>query len=333
MNIFVERNINPINFTDGINPKRLVNLKGNVKKLTQFCFDLNGDSSDKKFINSTDCYSLFFANDKRLKTEYSYRNENFISSKTHYLDFRNNKSSFTEYYDELGENIADEGNYYDKFGMLVKQINRRGLQTNSKFYPLIRMNEHYIRKGLWGNAYYCDQLLTKFVLNNNNLTKKYNYYHSNRLKSILDYEEERLIRCEEFNDLGFLSKLKVNEYKNNKLQAFSEYRHLYNEINLKTESQERYLRKGQIQSQTFKYVYNDKLNLEYVMRNRGERDVLISELRYNKFGDLVYKKYEKDVNAFEYLDYDNNGNWLRRIQFYKQKPIIKFERKIEYFEI
>jgi hypothetical protein len=66
----------------------------------------------------------------------------------------------------------------------------------------------------------------------------------------------------------------------------------------------------------------DKYTFKY--DSRGNQ---IEENRYNSDGSLEYK------HTFKYDEYDKTGNWVRKIKFRNDKPLVITERKIEYYTI
>jgi len=82
------------------------------------------------------------------------------------------------------------------------------------------------------------------------------------------------------------------------------------------------------------YSYNEKDLLKSVAMydsNMRIKDYGYKRYEYNDNGDIV--EIETSINKKNYqYDYDENGNWIKRIQFDKGIPSFLTEREIEYYK-
>ena len=90
-----------------------------------------------------------------------------------------------------------------------------------------------------------------------------------------------------------------------------------------------------------KYDYSDtsgKLNKSYVLINKKweEREVFASRIKKDKIKknrEVVYEYYpgRKDKYVIKYKEFDDCGNWIKYVKYYKRRPISYTERNIEYY--
>jgi hypothetical protein len=110
---YLDKNFNRFYYTDGGTPDKLRFLQGQIKRLTQFSYEVQG--SNLEFENSTTVFTLNFDNEKRITEELSYRLENQVSSVTKYIDFKHRKKTEAYYYRDTGNlSLREEYEYNEK---------------------------------------------------------------------------------------------------------------------------------------------------------------------------------------------------------------------------
>jgi hypothetical protein len=137
------------------------------------------------------------------------------------------------------------------------------------------------------------------------------------------YENGKVVEEIYYDEDGeLISKTKITYISKNDLEFIS-----YNvEGKITTEGKSNF-EKNKVINQTYKIYEDDKITNEYTVIFEYNQDGnLISQRQTDKKGEIFFKK-------FEYLSFDKNKNWLKRLDYKsdKSEPENIVIREIEYY--
>jgi hypothetical protein len=322
---YLEVNLNKFHYSDGITPDRLKFLQGEIKKLTQFSYEI--EKGELIFENSTTVFTFIFDKNKKIIEELGYRTENEISAITKYYDFQNGKvlsvhryfipnkvisKDFYEY-NEKGDCISFTQYRYDNEENEIKS-ERLFYETTEKCFK-----KEIIESGL-------------------SKTEQFNTSFNNPL-NLREYEN--------LGEEGFRQIIQLHDSKTidtfDKFKNFLSTRRYDNNNDLKIEIEVTYEKDYKRQSYVlYDYKNKTKIITHYHYDANGfliksgnpniESDTIIYE--NDKYGNVVkqFTKWRKTIaeDEFEY-EYDFLGNWTKRTMKYREKIINITTRKIEYY--
>ena len=323
--IYLKLNFNPIEHTDGMTPKRLENLKGNIEILSVFEYSANEDSSKGPMTQGTATFSLVFDKDKRIIEEWGYRDTKQVSSKSFYSDFWSRKKDRFLVYNREGEESVRESYQYNEDGILISESREDNGEKKEWLFDLMHDGDVSLQKTKWGNNKYLNNKLVERRQNNDSLISTYEYYSDAALKSIAHMNKGKLSYIEEFSPQGRLVFLQHNVYEDSQLVGKRIRKVKYDQNQRKIETSEITERNSDSDQLIRTYEYQmDRLSKVY-------EDVrVIGEFKYNEEGDLVEKVYDGDKETNEYIKYDSTGNWLLKNTYYNDKLFSITEREFQY---
>lgn len=178
--------------------------------------------------------------------------------------------------------------------------------------------------------------------------KTFNDLDSLVVFSKFEYDQKhRLVVTTNMDGEGYFSSREEIEYNDENL---IETQKLYNKDNLLIRTKQQYLDRRGLPKET--KIFNDKnevvnhrketfgdnrlLEQFTVLSSSGE-EVMLVKLSYDPAGNVLSQE-ALDIAAMEpYLpvtyqyEFDEKGNWIRRIQFLGDEPLYVVQREIEYF--
>jgi len=166
-NKYYRQNINPTEWFDGMNPKRLLNLKGEIKELKHLSYMPSKSNENELKLNSgTNSYILKFNLEGEIIEENGFRDTEEIASSTKYIDFFNFKISSLEYYDENKELRRSEKSVFDSTKVLVGKEIFNGDSTLIENYLLKEIKDTVFTKNKFYNMTYLNGSLLSQIRKN-----------------------------------------------------------------------------------------------------------------------------------------------------------------------
>ena len=178
--------------------------------------------------------------------------------------------------------------------------------------------------------------------------KTFNDFDSAVVITKVEYDEKgRPINTLHQDGEGYLTSREVIEYNDENL---IETQSVYNKDNILIRKKQQYLDRRGLPKETKifneknevvnhrKEIFGDNRLLEqFTVLSSGGDEVMLVKLSYDPAGNVVSQE-ALDIAAMEpYLpvtyqyEFDEKGNWIRRIQFLGDEPLYVVQREIEYF--
>ncbi len=330
-NKYYEQNINPTEWFDGMNPKRLLNLKGEIIEITHFAYMPSSINEKELKLNSgTNNYILKFNQEGKIIEEQGFRDTEQIASKTKYFDFYNFKISSLEYYDKNQKVSRSEKLLFNSNNVLVgKEIFNGDLILMENYHPKESKDSVFTKNRFYNMIYLKGNLISQISLNNHNKWI-YDYYLNGKRKYKCSYENELPKIEEKYNKQGLLKERTHYYYDTSGIvNETSKYINKYQD-NLKMSTDEIHTINGKIFITTIEYMYDEYNRLETTNRTRSNRTEIIGYVKYNELGDITERKYENELTEFKNYKYDENNNWIEREEWINDKFYFKYKRLIKY---
>lgn len=328
-NPYLNKNYNPNLHTDGMTPKRLDNLKGNIKTMSVFEYEVNEDSTKGRMTQGTPTFTLLFDNQKNIREEWGYRDTKQVASKTYFRDFRKYTRDSVIFYNSPANQPYREYYFFDPNGILIKQKELRDTQIKETEYPLTKQAGALYHLSQWGSTKYIAGNMVESRDAKGNLLETKTYHPGGGLASTTGYKNKVLCNIEKFDKNSRLIFYQFNYIEDNNTIAESRTRELtYDNNGLKIAEKETEKSPGRVSITNWKYVYKNG-RIASVYRDNQ----LIGTYEYNQYGDLVKVVYEYDTEIFSYPTRDKTGNWTTQISYLHGKPFRITEREFEYFPL
>jgi len=330
-NKYYQQNINPTEWFDGMNPKRLTNLKGNITEIVHFTFMPNSmNESEFKFNSGTNSYGLFFNEKGEIIKENGFSDIGVISFTAEYYDFFDGIIDNYSYYDKKGNIVRKEKFTLNEKNIPVHQELFNGdttINTNLLVYNAI---DTTITRSKWFEFIYRKGKLIDQTSISGHVKWVYDYYQSGKRKYKCSYEKKLPIIEEKYNENGLI--IEVNHFfydSTNTNNETSKYVHYY-EGNSKIKTDELQLIDGLEFLSIVEYEYDENEKLIHTFRTSNNSKEKVGYIEYNSHGDILIQKNGNEKTKFENYKYDNKNNWIEREQWINEKLFYKFSRKIKY---
>lgn len=321
-------------------PQEFRNLKGPVKQLTQYAYGDRDRLIAYDGITRTDSYSYIFDEEKKIIEVWMFLDHDVPAFKEFYFDFKEERPQ-----------------YHMKFYAPLKMTYSKTFQYNNRHIPIGKKTT--VGDDLTLERYQLDLIKDTMVVYANDFNKEFygsrlaktfdkragqleslTYHDNGGIHECLIYHQDVLSEAFEYDTLGRIverqlfktkpvlnkdgesskplgyGKLVIYEYNDNELLQSEEHRFIdttgadYNVV----------------------YHYNAQVRLEKREFKRGDRLVKTDLFYYNEQDDRV--PLIEGVGSqpmIEYSNYDEHGNWTKRIAHTKVGRR-RFIRRIEYFE-
>jgi hypothetical protein len=312
VNAYVKKNSSHFQNEISIPISEFVNLKGNVKKLTQLSEMNFGTNS-----GSEQNFTVYFDTDSLVK-EFWYLNQSKPQKKIYFKNFLLGKI------DSIITSLDLKAKSIKKYIYNNQEINIGFSLSNDStiYYDTLNSDNLFIVKN--GNT---EKVYSKNTLisEKNKFGKfTYEYYPSGRLKKIDRYYGKIINKETELNKREQI--LKEVIHNSQKTTVISEYDNLGNLKRVRT------LLRGDTNLVLAESAYkNDLLTF-----NKLQGGQTTQKREYDKLGNLTLIKNEFDNNTvekvFEYFDFDSFGNWTVRKRVHNGKVIVTSKRILEYYK-
>ena len=308
----IEWSSNYITYNEGF--KFLYNYDGNFRCIEDLQYDAKGKLTEKttyEYKNNGEIVirTLFILGDfiNKTTTTHDY-NGNIIEETKQFMDGFVSKNTYS--YDSNGNKVEQKlfkDDHLDQ-GYLYK-YDKHGN----------KIEEHYFTpEGDWTD--------TKWIYNENGKLIEYACFsESGCFQNRNTYE---------YNEKGNLIKqCHFNDNDNNILHCITLYK--YDDFGNTIEESE-YNPKGDLNIKTtFNFDVNNNLIEEIVYDPDDDSTTIKASYKYNNFGELI-EEFQNDLEngyskTIKFEDYDEQGNWLKRISIDVNKEIHYVERQIEYY--
>lgn len=322
-NPYVDANTHPLSGFRQKLSNEFFNLKGNISKISIHEFRANKDSSKGEYREGK---SYFFNKKHKIEREWWHKENKRVAAKFFYRDYQNGTKDKELFFNKENENHIGEWYFYDDYDLLIKEENLRDGIKKTIDYKVIHESDGIYHHGKYSIDKYVNGELRERNLGNGMTKQVFNYYKNGAIMSYEYFEKGALTSKKEFSESGEIVLSLNNDYEEGVLVESREEIIVYNIHGVKVKMQETKTTLNGKETNTTNYLYKNDLLVSVIWGLAA-----VCGYKYNDNGDLVESFFAGATDTFEYLDYDTHGNWIRRIEYLKNKPFRYVERDIEYF--
>lgn len=328
-NKYYQNNINSSEWFDGSNPKRLTNLKGEIESIKHLAYISKNINTSKLNSGSNSFLLKFNAVGKIILTQGFHENGK-IGNETEYLDFYSGRIKFMKWFNKEGEFQMSEENIYSENFIPIGIRKRTSIEENEIIFPFLECEDTVTIETKWFSQEYLDGNLVKQKALNGDFYLELDYHKNGKLKYKCSFKGQLPELEEKFNVDGLI--IERTQYKYDSKENVTEkskYLNIY-EDKLKVKTDEIFLRKGHELKQSIIYKYDKQNKLESQYRVLNGKEEKIAALTYNEYGDLINRKFERELTEYRNYKYDKMDNWVEREEWIKGKFFHKYIREINY---
>lgn len=280
-------------------------IKGKVKSITEISYEAKDRFGKIEKISRKRKYDFIYDYQKKYDIEgYMIENKEFNSDGSL-------KSKIIYKYDDMGKLI--EGNENNSDGSFLKCYiniyNDKGVIIETNYYNTIgnietKYTYKYDKRG--------NKIETNEYNSDGNIETKYIYKYDDKGNKVEEnkYNSDGILKTKyifKYDNKGYL--LEKNTFYSEGLETITKYDYQFDDIR------------------------NKIISKNYLYENYSYKVVDIFDKSGNEVETIFYDEYEVITSHYTYeYEFDEQKNWIKKIEFKNQTPTYLLEREIVYFE-
>lgn len=319
-------------------PRELRNLKGPVKQLTQYAYGPRDVLIPFDNQTRTDSYSYIFDNNKKVVEIWMFLDHDVPAFKEFYYDFKEDRPQYhMKFYAPLRMSYSKTFQYNNRHIPIGKKTTAGDDLTIERYQLDIIKDTLVVYANDFNKEFYSNHIVKTFNKKNQEL-ESLTYHDNGSVHECLLYHNEVLSEAFEYDTLGRLIEHQTFKTKpvfniDNDSSKPLGYGKLiiyeYNNYGLLQSEKHRYVDTVSAPYRV-NYYYDKQQRLEKRTVEKGDSVVRTDAFSYNEHDDRV-PITEAGKQIVEYANYDDHGNWTKRI-VHTSEGKRRFVRRIEYFE-
>ncbi len=321
-------------------PQELRNLRGPVQQLTQYAYGERDRLITYDGVTRTDSYSYIFDEEKKIIEVWMFLDHDVPAFKEFYYDFKEARPQYhMKFYAPLKMTFSKTFQYNNRYIPIGKKTTS-GEDLALERYQLDLIKDTIVVYANDFNKEFLGNLLVKTFDKRTGQLEELTYHDNGSIHECLIYDKDILSEAFEYDTLGRVIERQLFKTKPVLSQDGESSKPLgygklviyeYNQDELLQSEEHRFIDTTGA-DYNVSYHYDDQKRLESRQFVRGERVVKTDVFNYNDHEDRVLlKEGDSSQPMIEYSNYDEHGNWTKRIVHTKDGRR-RFVRRIEYFK-
>jgi len=320
--------------------QELRNLKGPVKRLIQDAYDHRDIWIPFDGKNRTESYAYLFNEDKSISQAWMFLDNNVPAFKEIYYNFKESRPQYhIKFYARLKMEYSITYQYNNQHIPTGRKTTAGPDLTTERYqFDLLKdtttvyandFNKEYIANRLSGTYRKSDQTFESLTYHKNGLIHECLIYHKDVLSEAFEYDTlGRILEHQIYKSKPVYNK---KTQSNSPLGFGKLVLYSYNEDDLLQSERHRYI-DTILAPYRIEYAYDAEKRLAKQSAIRGEDTVRTNYYSYNQQGDRVpLAKGPTSQDQIEYSDYDEHGNWKKKVVMINGVRR-RYLRRIEYYE-
>ena len=311
--------------TNETSGRKLTNLNGNIREISQIVYNANSDSSKgDQTISSVNFTLLFNKNHEIIEARLIGEKQKVIAI-DYYKNYYHSKIDSTILYGFDGNGLVREKTIYQFSKDNVEIASSKYTQDDTihqkhEIQSFGDTTVVLVNRGNYRDVYYRDMLIAHVILKNGDTLYKFSY-HPNSMIHTFHYSRNGAYKEVKIDPKGnelynrFGSRI-VGE-KGNEVERFSKYdnRGILTEYRVVKTNRDNH-----------GVVLNSSEEVSHWQNGRmlGPNPILI----YNEFNDLIVGPFNEE---YIYSERDEHGNWTKKMTIVRGQPKIIIERSFKYY--